>query len=219
MSDTATSWAREMGRKLDLKPTTRLVLLTLANDHGGRSAGFFTFHGYLAADCGMSVSALKSHLSLLRRARLLIAGDPQLAAGFPANARPNVYKLNMDIDPEVARTLLDPVDKSGDLDGQNLDPQNQTPRSAESSGIGASQNQTVRSAESRESDSQNLPTNPLKGVAVTFPGGPAYRPNPKSKSKSSDDGRRLCLECMVKHPMHLMAQRDDGRWICERHAA
>lgn len=215
MSDSATAWARDMGRRLNLKPVTRLVLLNLANDHGGRDAGFFTYHAYLAADCGMSVSALKSHLSILRRARLLVAGDPQLVAHKPLNDRPNVYKLNMGIDPEVARMLLEAVDNPENLGGQNLGDQNQTPQTPETRGSDDRQNQTPQTAGISRFDRRILATNPLKGVGGSSQPRPAYR----GKVKTSDDGKRLCLECMTKHPMSSMLQREDGRWICERHAA
>lgn len=215
MSDSATSWARDMGRTLNLKPTTRYVLLTLANEAGTRSGGFWTFQEYLAADCGLSLSALKSHMSVLRKARLVISGDPRLVAGFPANARPNVYRLNLDIDPDVARTLLDPVDNPEETDSQNLDPQNLTPQTPESRGITDSQNLAPQTAGISRFDRRNLATNPLKGVG----GSSQPRPASRGKVKTTDDGKRLCLECMTKQPMESMVQAEDGRWSCERHVA
>jgi DNA-binding transcriptional ArsR family regulator len=207
-----------MGRALNLKTATRFVLITLANEAGTRSAGFVAYQEHLAADTGMSLSAFKSHLALLRKAQLVIRGDERMVQHIPKNERPCVYRLNTFIDVNLARELLESVDNSGEHSesGQpdSGDRQNLATGSAESREIMGSQILATQIAEIRGSGSQNPATNPLRGL---YGGHQAHRRNPKPKNK--DDGKRLCLECLQRRSIDQMIQRDDGRFICERHTA
>lgn len=218
MSDDATSWARAMGRELNLKPATRFVLFTLANDAGTRDAGFIAYQSALAADTGMSISSLKSHLALLRKAQLVIAGDPRMVQHIEAQKRPSVYRLNFWITVEAARRNLDPVDNSADSPEfgppESGDRQNLAIRTPESRQNAGSQILATQTPESSRSGSQNLATNPLRGL---YGGTNGPRRNKNTKTKANDDGKRLCMECTVRKPLSQMIQRDGGGFICDSH--
>ena len=219
MSDDATSWARNMSRELDLKTATRFVLLTLANDAGTRDGGFIAYQQALASDTGMSLSALKSHLKLLRKAQLVIAGDPRMVAHIPIPERPCVYRLNYWIDVETARRYLnEPVDNSTENtesgqpeSGDRQNPATQTPESRENRG---SQNLATQTPGLHRLGSQNPATNPLRGL---YGGTNGPRRNSNTKPKTKDDGKRLCMDCTQRKPLGLMVQRDGGGFICESH--
>lgn len=219
MSDAGTLWARNMGRELNLKTATRFVLLTMANDADSLDGSLVTFQKALANDTGMSLSALKSHLSILRTAQLIIAGDPRRVASIPLGERPCVYKLNYWIDVNTARRYLtEPVDNSSSPlesgqpeSGHSQNPANQTP---ETRGNGASQNPANQTPGLSRLVSQNPATNPLRGL---YGGTSSPRRVNNSKAKTTDDGKRLCMECTTRKPIGLMVQRDDKRFICESH--
>jgi hypothetical protein len=209
-----------MGRELNLKTATRFVLLTLANESGSKDAGFVAYQAALAADTGMSISALKSHLSILRRGQLVIAGDPRMVAHIPVPERPCVYRLNYWIDVATARRYLDtdPVDNSGSAlnsgqpeSGDRQNPANQTPETRENMDR---QNLATQTPGLQRLGSQNPATNPLRGL---YGGTSSPRRVNNSKAKTTDDGKRLCMECTTRKPIGLMVQRDDKRFICESH--
>jgi len=218
MSDEATSWARRMGRELNLKTATRFVLLTMANDAGIHSHGFVVTQKILAADTGMSLSALKSHLAILRKAQLVIAGDPRMVQHIPKNDRPCVYRLNYWIEPNHARALLETVDNSpgGGEPGQpeSGDSQNPATGTPESSGFADSQNPATGTPGLSRLGSRNPASNPLRGL---YGGRSTPRRVNNSQTKKTDDGKRLCLECTTRQPLDLMVQRDTGGFICESH--
>lgn len=221
MSDDATAWARSMSRQLDLKPATRLVLLTLANEAGTKEGGFIAYQQALAADTGMSLSSLKSHLAYLRQSQLVIAGDPRMVAHIPRPERPCVYRLNFWIDVDTARKYLaGPVDNSAsdDEEGQpeSGDRQNLATQTPESREITGSRILATQTPGLRRLGSQNPATNPLRGL---YGGTNGPRRNKTSQTKTKDDGKRLCMECTTRKPLGLMIKRDDGRFICETHVA
>lgn len=221
MSDDATAWARSMSRELNLKTATRFVLLTLANDAGTRDGGFIAYQSAMAADTGMSLSALKSHLAILRRAQLVIAGDPRMVAHIPRPERPCVYRLNYWIDVATARRYLaeavdnsDAASESGQPEsGGRQNPATQTPESRE---MRDSQNPATQTPGLSRLGSQNPATNPLRGL-YGGTNGPRRVNNSQAKNKKPDDGKRLCMECTARKPLGLMVQRDGGGFICETH--
>lgn len=92
LSIEALKWALDIGEQLGLEPARRLVLIMLGNsaDHAG--GNLFPSHAFIARRTGLGKSTVRSHVTALHAAGLLIK-EPRLRGDGSQTS--NTYRLAM----------------------------------------------------------------------------------------------------------------------------
>lgn len=96
MSWQALSWAIKKGKDYELEPTTRHVMLTLANYADPEGNDIYPSLGTLHADTGLSEATLRRHIKHLIRVGLMEYGDQAVVAANPKirpDKRPKCYRF------------------------------------------------------------------------------------------------------------------------------
>lgn len=96
MSWQALTWAIQRGKDYELEPTSRHVLLTLANYADPEGNDIYPSLGTLGADTGLSEATLRRHIKHLIRCGLLAYGDQSVVAAnakIRADKRPKCYRF------------------------------------------------------------------------------------------------------------------------------
>lgn len=96
MSWQALTWAIQRGKDYELEPTSRHIMLTLANYADPEGNDIYPSLGTLSADTGLAEATLRRHIKHLIRVGLLDYGDQAVVAANPkirADKRPKCYRF------------------------------------------------------------------------------------------------------------------------------
>ncbi len=96
MSWEACAWAIRKGKDYELEPSTRFVMLTLANYADKEGNDIYPSLGTISLDTGFSESTIRRHIKTLRAVGLLDYGDQSIVTDNPRyrnDKLPKVYRF------------------------------------------------------------------------------------------------------------------------------
>jgi CRP-like cAMP-binding protein len=98
-------WAIDHSPTYD--PTSRLILVAMADDADGEGKNCFTSVSTIAKKAAISVSTCRRRMDEMEAAGIIRRGDQRLAAHIPANRRPVVFDLAIWMDRKAQDVVTD----------------------------------------------------------------------------------------------------------------